>query len=259
MRKVITSLAVACLMLLGMFALQSSAQIPAGSAAGIWLFDEGQGSVAQDSSGNGNDGAITGAVWVDGKFGKALQFSGAGDYVDCGTDASLNLNLEFTLAAWIKHPPGTEGYIIIRNTSDDAIRQWGLLDYVSAGTLSIFCNTDNARENLDWTPTLDDDTWHHIVLSANGVDVDMIVDGASRGIKQLTAPMVSTETSVWIGKRKPNNFAFTGVIDEVAIFNIALSVSQANDIMSAGLGAVASAVSPSGKLATTWSSIKTQR
>ena len=47
-----------------------------------WHFDEGSGSVVKDSSGNGNDGTIHGAKWVDGKYGKALSFDGNGDYVE---------------------------------------------------------------------------------------------------------------------------------------------------------------------------------
>ena len=43
-------------------------------AVGIWLFDEGKGNTAADTSGNGNDGAITGAKWAEGKFGGALEF-----------------------------------------------------------------------------------------------------------------------------------------------------------------------------------------
>ena len=43
-------------------------------AVGIWLFDEGKGGVAADTSGNGNDGEITGAKWAEGKFGDALEF-----------------------------------------------------------------------------------------------------------------------------------------------------------------------------------------
>ena len=50
----------------------------------IWLFDEGQGDVATDSSGNGNDGSLmNGPKRVGGRFGGALEFDGADDYVDC--------------------------------------------------------------------------------------------------------------------------------------------------------------------------------
>ncbi|MFQ6062808.1 MAG: hypothetical protein ACE5J9_06490, partial [Methanosarcinales archaeon] len=50
-----------------------------------WAFDEGKGNIVKDTSGNGNDGTIHGATWVDGKFGKALQFDGVNDYVLLGT------------------------------------------------------------------------------------------------------------------------------------------------------------------------------
>ena len=51
---------------------------------GAWHFDEGQGNIAHDSSGNNNHGTIYGAKWVDGKFGKALEFDGVDDYVEIG-------------------------------------------------------------------------------------------------------------------------------------------------------------------------------
>ena len=59
-------LVLACIALTGLFALQSSAKIDPATIAGMWLFDEGSGDTAKDSSQNGNDGAITAAEWVDG-------------------------------------------------------------------------------------------------------------------------------------------------------------------------------------------------
>ena len=53
-------------------ALPGLANINAEDITGMWLFDEGGGTVATDSSQYGNDGTIHGATWVDGKFGKAL-------------------------------------------------------------------------------------------------------------------------------------------------------------------------------------------
>ena len=49
---------------------------------GLWLFDEGEGTVAGDSSSQNNEGQVHGATWVDGKFGKALQFDGTDDWVE---------------------------------------------------------------------------------------------------------------------------------------------------------------------------------
>jgi len=246
------------LMLAGMFTLQSSAAIDPTTIAGMWLFDEGQGETAKDSSGNGNDGALMGGpVWVAGKIGGALQFDGSDDYVDCGADPSLDLTEQLTLAAWMKHPPGTEGYTIIRNTEDDGIRQYSLLDYVSSGVTSIYCDTPNGRENLDWPLTLDDDTWHHAAMVIDNINVELFVDGVGQGVQQLSDTLVSVDTTVWIGRRKPANFAFTGLIDEVAVFSVPLSESDIQTIM-AGLSGAVSAVSPSGKLAASWATIKTQ-
>jgi hypothetical protein len=66
-------------------------------------FDEGSGSAAHDSSENGNDGVVYGATWVNGKYGKALNFAvDSVDYVDCGSDDSLRPAAGLTVAAWIE-------------------------------------------------------------------------------------------------------------------------------------------------------------
>ncbi len=252
-------LVIACISfaLAGMLTFQSLALDPK-TVAGMWLFDEGVGDVAKDSSGNGNDGAILGPVWVNGKIGDALKFNGSTDYVDCGNDPSLDLTDQITIVLWTKHPAGTEGYAIIKNTPDDATRQYGFLDYVSYSRMSFFCNTNAGREELQWVGNIDDDTWHHVAVTVNNPDVELFVDGVSEGIVKLGGDIVSTDATLWIGKRKPNNFAYTGLLDEVAIFNVVLSKDDINRIMNDGLKA-GFAVSSAGKLATAWAAVKNQR
>lgn len=63
--------------------------------------DEGKGNTVYDSSGEGNDGTIVGASWVDGKFGKALGFN-VGDYIDIPHHSSLNCPSGFTISLWVK-------------------------------------------------------------------------------------------------------------------------------------------------------------
>lgn len=74
-----------------MFAYQSYADIDPGTVVGLWLFSEGEGEVAEDTSGNGNDGNFAGggATWVDAKNGKGLEFDGAG-WLECGKGESLD-------------------------------------------------------------------------------------------------------------------------------------------------------------------------
>ena len=81
----------------------SSAQIDFNNCVGMWLFNEGSGSLANDTSGKGNDGKIEGgANWVNGKFGKALSLDGSNDYVEIAHDDSLMVGAEHTIALWFK-------------------------------------------------------------------------------------------------------------------------------------------------------------
>ena len=80
----------------------SAAAIDSQSVVGLWGFDEREGDLARDSSGRGNDGTLIGnPEWVEGKFGAALQFDGADDYVDCGNARILHIP-KGSMMAWIK-------------------------------------------------------------------------------------------------------------------------------------------------------------
>lgn len=81
-------------MLSSAFITQLVAALPNGSLVGLWHFDEGTGSTASDSSGNGNDGTLSG-----GKFGNALIFDGVDDYVHIPYDVSLDITGEITIEA----------------------------------------------------------------------------------------------------------------------------------------------------------------
>src|SRR4030067_1330761 len=68
---------------------------------GWWRFDEGTGTAAGDSSGNGNNGTVYSANWVLGKYGNALSFNGLNSYV--GVSSGLNCpTTAITLFCWIK-------------------------------------------------------------------------------------------------------------------------------------------------------------
>ena len=81
-----------------LFVVSSEAKIAPEHIAGMWLFDEGEDDITEDSSGNGNNGnLINGPQWTDGKFGKALEFDGAATYVNCGNGASLDITEDITV------------------------------------------------------------------------------------------------------------------------------------------------------------------
>ena len=87
----------------------------------LWLFDEGEGNVATDSSGNGCDGEINGATYAQGKYGKGLKFDGK-SFVHVGFPKALQEDIvgPFTVETWIKidkSPPADHSTIIVMQSS----------------------------------------------------------------------------------------------------------------------------------------------
>lgn len=78
--------------------MPNNAEIDPESIVGAWLFDEGRGDITEDFSGNGNDGKIVGAKWVQGKFGRALEFDGKDDWVEVPMIGTFD---EITITAWV--------------------------------------------------------------------------------------------------------------------------------------------------------------
>jgi len=176
--------------LTGMFA-GVHAQDDDGLVAG-WHFDEGSGSVAKDSSGNGNDGTIHGATWVDGKFGKALSFDGEDDYVSVTTPLT-NVENTFTMELWV-YPlttheidtestggyPGTTGqkYAIY---PPQGYQVWGS-GHAGAG-ISIGTNGISVYEHSDfymppllvWQGSIDD--WSHVCVVYKNKQPRLYVNG----------------------------------------------------------------------------------
>lgn len=68
---------------------------------GHWTFDESQGTTALDSSGNGNDGTVFNASWVDGKMGGALEFNGTDSIVDIPYQPDMTPTVGATISAWV--------------------------------------------------------------------------------------------------------------------------------------------------------------
>ena len=190
--------------------------------SGRWHFNEGEGTTAQDASGNGNHGTLmnmaTETCWVGGKIGKALEFDGSDDYVDCGDDASLDITDEITIEAWVNPTSGT-GYIISKN-----------IDSATDNQYAIYWDGDQVMYYPSGTPisavnSVPTGAWTHIVFTRTGTTGQFYINGVASG-SPAACTMYSRATSVNIGRRKPGNFYFNGSIDDVAIYARALSANE---------------------------------
>ena len=214
-----------------------------------WRFDEGTGGIAVDSSGNGNDGTIYGASWIDGKLGTALKFNGMEDYISIPNSPTLNPAEEITLSAWVN--PGVipqEGYRkIIAKPYTNYTTPWQQYALALRDNQFVFeLNTEETKEVLIGTETLESNTWYHVTGTYDGSEMRIYVNAALNGTISKSGAIAEYPTDVHIGAgiySDAETEYITGTIDEVKIYNCALSVDEIQADYEAGLNGTANSLS----------------
>ena len=253
------------LFIVGTLAASSYAVLDPDTLVGVWKFDEGKGNTTKDSSGNGNDGTLTNKPkWVDGKFGKALEFDGS-SFVDMGNDDSLQFHGDVTIVVWVKpeNVGGGRQNIVCKSYGGE-----GCLTQETDGRLSFYwgdCggNCQPYVEVRRPVPgTFVDDEWIHVAETRNVKkrEYKMYKDGEvaseDKWLKCGAHPCGDSSPSglnLLIGSGYAGKYR--GIIDDVAIFNVVLSQDEIQSIMEDGLEE-AFAVSANDKLTTTWAVLK---
>jgi len=227
------------------------AKIDPKTAVGMWVFDEGAGEIAKDSSGNNNDVTLNNGVqWVDGQFNKALSFDGIDDFASAVVpDAPQGASVR-TLVGWAKsNNPGIKcGVVAYGNPVLNGV--FGFLHYSGVWYSQLW----GAEPDFDVPTKVKVDTlWHHHAVLYDGKNVIHYIDGEVVSSEPRTPATVGT--TLIMGEEVDRNEWFNGLIDEVAIFNVVLSKDDIKNITAKGLKSVA-AISLAGKLTATWGQIK---
>jgi hypothetical protein len=199
---------------------------------GWWGFDEGAGTTAGDSSGNGNTGTITAATWSPqgGRYGGALSFNGTSAVVRVPSSASLNLATAMTLSAWIRPAASQSGWRTVMQRQADA---WFLNASTSAGPLRPGGGgTFGGNTDVVTGPTASPlNAWTHLALTYDGANLRLYVNGAPAATKVMTGAIQSVTNPLWIGGNQPYGEYFNGLIDEVHVYNRALGASEVTSDM----------------------------
>jgi hypothetical protein len=248
------------LMVIVLMSVGQSHAIDEGSFAGGWLFDEGSGNVVKDISGNVNNGELRGnPEWVEGQFGKALDFNGSSDYVEVPHSDSLSITGDITIVAWIyKRSDAIHGGTILGKWRQNG-EVWSYVLYgLGDGGGGWRLRWDDASQtNLEGPYQLPNDEWLHYAATYDGSTM-AVYENAKEIVNIAANKKINvTDNPVWIGNDGYQQH-FNGIIDEVAVLNIALTVDEIEDVMTKGLAAVL-AVDPVAKLTNTWGSIKEVR
>ncbi|MHC4354808.1 MAG: LamG domain-containing protein [Planctomycetota bacterium] len=193
---------------------------------GHWKFDEGSGNIAKDSSGNGHDGTFNGnPQWVEGQLGGALDFDGD-DSVEIPHHPSLSITDEITVTAWAKIRAGAGGELAIISKGGWAANDLPFeLTQVPGGPTCWQFYDDGGRDMCN-PPTLPEEEWHHIAGTYDGQSFKIYYDGVLEEEVAYVGTMPENTASVTIGQRSRGGTFYDGTIDEVAIYNRALSEDE---------------------------------
>lgn len=236
-----------------------------------WLFDDGAFDKAIDASENGSDGVLVGGPeWVEGKFGKALKVD-ENKYVDFPppTPEILLLKRDVSWMAWVKPEKFRNAWNVVfsmqRGSSNGEVYALSLGGSGNMGHLIIFVNTVLGNFSAIDAAVLETDKWVHAAGTYDGKKAILYKNGEPVAETAVTGDLNHEDRKgrfVINGNYNSLNGGLAewiiGIIDEVLIFDTALSATELKNYMQKGLNVAGAAIEPKGKLAQTWGDIKQQ-
>ena len=206
------------------------ASAPASMAATTGLvaaygFNEGSGTTVTDASGNGNNGTITNATWVTtGKYGDALKFNGSSALVTIPDAASLHLSTGMTLEAWVNPSTvnanwrdviykGNDNFYLEATSSNGSVPDAGM---IAGGSYA----------DAVGTAKLPVSTWSYLTETYDGSTLRLYVNGTQVASTAHTGAIATSTNPLQIGGDSLYGQFFAGLIDEVRVYNVALTAAQ---------------------------------
>jgi len=189
--------------------------------------DEGTGSSVNDSSGIGPAGTVSGATWTSGRYGQGLSFAGSGE-VNFG---DVDLSGAMTVMGWM------QTRTLYSNTCGSFIMK--VHDYgfeICNGRLYAGVGANNvwsARPSIVLSAS-DLNVWRHVAFAYDGAMVSLFVDGALIGT--ASAVHTTTDNPLILGHWLPSGENWDGLIDEVRLYNRALSQTEIQSAMNTQIG-----------------------
>jgi hypothetical protein len=230
---------ITAMLALGLVASQALA-VEDPNLIGWWMFDDGSGSVAKDSSGKGHDGTLLGGPqWDVGMLSSgALSFDGVDGMVQVAEVPSFDLGNALTISAWLKlNNFSTYYFILDKSPSGTAPSNYpGNYEFRTnpTGFLQFGHQTSQGTDYTfyDSTSRLTAGRWTHVAVTVvKGGQVNFYLDGVPAGsVPQSTNFPVLNDEPVRIAGRKDGYSFFNGQLDDVRLYNRALTDAQIKQV-----------------------------
>lgn len=242
-----------------------------GGLLASWKFDEGSGNTVSDSSGNNYQGTIHGASWSSKRSGSALKFNGVSDYVSIPSLPITNAD-SLTVVAWINSDFSKIGYIFYHGDTGEFLLHNGerTRDGPVAGRYPNIASFSVKLSGSTWydvySSILTPNTWHQIVgVWTKGSSLKIYVDGAlsgennaiSSGYLLNVGPYWLPSLGVYNRGAEADTY-FKGMLDEVMVYNRALSAQEINALYNDAPAVTRSNLEVSCKSSTSYSGFKVE-
>jgi hypothetical protein len=187
---------------------------------------------AQDASGNGHDGSLEGdAGFAPGIVGQAFDLDGVGDRVTVPDDPAWTFPGDFSISLWVNLaalPPSTVGnpdsVFIGHDEGGGSQEKWFFA--LGGGFLSLHLNVPGTGSaflaQTAFAPALG--TWHHLAMIRSGSSYTIFVDGSAGPSESSSLTLPDAAASLTLGEAE--GFAMEGLLDEVALYDRALSQTE---------------------------------
>lgn len=209
------------------FGLQANAQIPTTGLVAYYPFSGN----ANDQSGNGNNGTVYGATLTTDRFGdsnSAYQFNGTSNYIQVANSSSLQSpSNALALSAWVRITSTSNlNWILDKRiqVASSPYSSYGLFSIQATATLNggISTNTGYSASG----PSIQLNTWMHISMTYDGSKIIYYANGVPTDTTSVSGNIQYSTMALYIGK-SPNNAAYLqGKIDDIRIYNVALTPAQ---------------------------------
>jgi PKD repeat protein len=197
----------------------TAASPPANGLVAAYAFNEGSGTSVADASGNGNTGTINGAKWIaNGRFGAALRFNGT-DRVQIPSSASLNLSAGMTLEAWVSPAE-------VSSALRDVIYKGNAYYLEATSTHGGAPAAGGSFGEADATAPLTATKFAHLAVTYDRLTLRLYVNGVQVSSVARAASIAASTTPLQIGGDTTYGQYFKGRIDEVRVYNRALSQAE---------------------------------
>ena len=234
---------VVALLMLPIFTVDSTRAATTGLVA-AYPFSEGSGTAVGDASGTGNSGTTSNTTWsAAGKYGGALSFNGTSARVNIPNSSSLQLTTAMTLEAWVNPATvssvwrdvlykGNDNYYLEATSSNGSKPDAGLIAGGSYG-------------DAYGTAALSANTWSFLTETYDGATLRLYVNGTQVAATAHTGAITTSTSQLQIGGDSLYGQYFKGLIDEVRVYNTALSAAAIQTDMNTPIAAGGDTTPPS--------------